>query len=241
MSTSPDPVAEKSGFLRMYMSSHPDTLVAYAKWYGKVTEPVLSAEMVGIDTKGMTLACKLKNGSSKDVRVAIEPPLSGYDDVKPRLLEMKAIAQEGLGMIKTPKITTFHFPRSALSVIFVVYPILLYLAYAPTFSTTSTTSSTSTSVITQAANMITLPARLLTHTPYLGPWVPSIGYWLFWSVNVGHVFEAMYTASLCRRHGTGLGVGAAYVLATLVCGYHIWRDLRKRIQDARIQSVMKIE
>ncbi|KAJ3764978.1 hypothetical protein FB446DRAFT_834993 [Lentinula raphanica] len=236
MSTSPDPVAEKSGFLRMYMSSHPDTLVAYAKWYGKVTEPVLSAEMVGIDTKGMTLACTLKNGSSKDVPVAIDPPLSGYDDVKPRLLEMKAIAQEGLGMIKTPKISTFHFPWSALSVIFVVYPILVYLAYAPTFSPTS-----STSVITQAVDMITLPARLLTHTPFLGPYVATVGYWLLWSVNVGHVFEAMYTASLCQRHGTGLGVGAAYVFATLICGYHIWRDLRKRIQDARIQSVMKVE
>ncbi|KAJ3770136.1 hypothetical protein FB446DRAFT_745193 [Lentinula raphanica] len=235
---STDPVAEKSGFLRMYMSSHPDTLVAYAKWYGKVTEPVLSAEMVGIDTKGMTLTCKFKNGSSKDVRVAIDPPLSGYDDVKPRLLEMKAIAQEGLGMIKTPKISTFHFPRSALSVIFVVYPILVYLAYAPLYDPSNPSSASSVSSI---LGIITLPARLLTHTPYLGPYVATVGYWLFWSVNIGHVFEAMYTASLCRRHGTGLGVGTAYVCATLVCGYHIWRDLRKRIQDARIESVMKVE
>lgn len=46
-----DPVADKSGFLRMYMSSHPDTLVAYAKWYGKVTEPISSAEMTAIDSK----------------------------------------------------------------------------------------------------------------------------------------------------------------------------------------------
>jgi hypothetical protein len=46
-----DPVAEKSGFLKMYMSNHPDTLVAYAKWYGKVAEPMASAEMSAIDTK----------------------------------------------------------------------------------------------------------------------------------------------------------------------------------------------
>lgn len=46
-----DPVADKSGFLRTYMSSHPDTLVAYAKWYGKVTESINSAEMTGIDSK----------------------------------------------------------------------------------------------------------------------------------------------------------------------------------------------
>lgn len=46
---SPDPVAEKSGFLRMYMSNHPDTLVAYAKWFGKVNEVITSAEMSAID------------------------------------------------------------------------------------------------------------------------------------------------------------------------------------------------
>ncbi|KAJ3713061.1 hypothetical protein C8R42DRAFT_699067 [Lentinula raphanica] len=226
----------------------PDNLSVFftkALLYPVVTEPVLSAEMVGIDTKGMTLTCKFKNGSSKDVRVAIDPPLSGYDDVKPRLLEMKAIVQEGLSMIKIPNISTFHLPWSALSVIFIVYPILVYLAYAPTFSPTS--GSALTSVITQAVDMITLPARLLTCMPYLGPWLLSIFYWLFWSVNVGHVLEAMYTASLCRRHGTasfifrGFSSQAAYVCATLVCGYHIWRDLRKRIQDARIQSVMKVE
>ena len=46
-----DPVAEKSAFLRMYMSNHPDTLVAYAKWFGKVNEVITSAEMSAIDTK----------------------------------------------------------------------------------------------------------------------------------------------------------------------------------------------
>ena len=46
-----DPVAEKSAFLRMYMSNHPDTLVAYAKWFGKVKEVITSAEMSAIDTK----------------------------------------------------------------------------------------------------------------------------------------------------------------------------------------------
>uniref|UniRef100_A0A8H7XP26 DUF2470 domain-containing protein n=1 Tax=Psilocybe cubensis TaxID=181762 RepID=A0A8H7XP26_PSICU len=95
----PDPVAEKSGFLRMYMSNHPDTLVAYAKWFGKVKEVITSAEMTAIDCNSMTLTCTMKGGSKKEVRVPIEPPLSGYEDVKPRLLEMKAFAQEGLGMV----------------------------------------------------------------------------------------------------------------------------------------------
>ena len=112
----PDPVAEKSGFLRMYMSGHPDTLVAYAKWFGKVEEVISSAEMTAIDTKvlfplfswelylpqslqSMMLTCTLKNGNKKEVYIPIEPPLRGYEDVKPRLLEMKAFAQEGLGMV----------------------------------------------------------------------------------------------------------------------------------------------
>jgi DnaJ-domain-containing protein 1 len=51
MVTMADPVAEKSTFLRMYMSNHPDTLVAYAKWFGKVKEGVKSAEMSYIDCK----------------------------------------------------------------------------------------------------------------------------------------------------------------------------------------------
>lgn len=41
----------------------------------------------------------MKNGGQMQVRVAIDPPLRNYDDVKPRLLEMKAISQEGLGMV----------------------------------------------------------------------------------------------------------------------------------------------
>ena len=48
----------------------------------------------------MTLRCTMKGGSKRDVHVPIDPPLSGYEDVKPRLLEMKAFAQEGLGMVR---------------------------------------------------------------------------------------------------------------------------------------------
>lgn len=47
----------------------------------------------------MTLMCTLKSGGVKEVDIPIEPRLRGYEDVKPRLLEMKALAQEGLGMV----------------------------------------------------------------------------------------------------------------------------------------------
>jgi hypothetical protein len=46
-----DPVASKSGFLCMYMKNHPDTLVAYVKYFGKVEGNVLTAQMSSIDSK----------------------------------------------------------------------------------------------------------------------------------------------------------------------------------------------
>lgn len=48
----------------------------------------------------MTLTCTMTNGEKKIVTVTIQPPLKGYEDVKPRLLEMKALAQQGLGMVR---------------------------------------------------------------------------------------------------------------------------------------------
>jgi hypothetical protein len=51
MAAQVDPVAAKSGFLRMYMSNHPDTLVSYAKWYAKVTGKITSAELCAIDSQ----------------------------------------------------------------------------------------------------------------------------------------------------------------------------------------------
>jgi hypothetical protein len=38
-----------------------------------------------------------------------------------------------------------------------------------------------------------------------------------------------------------LGMQTLYVLNTVIFGFPIWTDLRRRIQDARIESVMKVE
>ncbi|KAF8966130.1 hypothetical protein BDZ97DRAFT_1658107 [Flammula alnicola] len=213
-----DPVAEKSGFLKMYMSNHPDTLVAYAKWFGKVKEVITSAEMSAIDTKSMTLTCTLKGGAKKEVRVPIEPPMSGYDDVKPRLLEMKAFAQEGLGMIKAPKITTFEFPGQAwISGVVVGSIYYLYLFQG------------SSSLLGRVASFV---------VSYTGE--RPIAY-AFWTLAILHSLESVYTFSLCRRHSTGFSLGTLYIFATLLSGFPVWSNLRKKIQAARIDSVMKIQ
>jgi len=213
-----DPVAEKSGFLRMYMSNHPDTLVAYAKWFGKVQEVITSAEMSAIDSDSMTLTCTFKGGEKKEVKVPIEPPLSGYDDVKPRLLEMKALAQEGLGMIKAPKVTTFEFPRNAqISGILALFTIFLYLFQGHP------------SAFGHFANFV---------ISYTGTRIVNFS---FWFILLTHISESFYTFSLCQKHSTGFFLGALYVGSTLLSGYPTWMLLRKKIQAARIESVMKIQ
>ncbi|KAG6910739.1 hypothetical protein DXG01_008271 [Tephrocybe rancida] len=213
-----DSVADKSGFLRKYMSGHPDTLVAYAKWFGKVAEPITSAEMTSIDSKSMTLTCTLKNGTKKEVYVPIDPPLKGYDDVKPRLLDMKATAQEKLGMIKAPQITSFRYPSDVLGTgIFMT--TLFYLFLAPL----------------GGSSPIYEPARLVHATIGSTP----VNYFTY-LISVAHVLESVYTFTLCRKH-TGFVTGSAYVLNTLLFGFPIWKDLRSRIQTARIDSVMKAE
>ncbi|THV00803.1 hypothetical protein K435DRAFT_750719 [Dendrothele bispora CBS 962.96] len=213
-----DPVAEKSSFLCMYMSSHPDTLVAYAKWYGKVQEPISSADMTGIDTKGMNLRCTLRSGQKKEVRVPIEPPLKGYDDVKPRLLEMKALAQEGLGMIKSPVLNELEIPAAAWAIVLLV-AVLCYLTFFPRDSD----------------HPAWIPAKL-----WHGIAGDSAKYALMF-LAFCHFFEMMYTAYLCYSYKTGIVHGLIYVAMTATSGLYIWRDLRRRAQTARINSVMKIE
>lgn len=46
-----DSVASNSSFLCMYMKDHAGTLVAYVKYFGKVEDDVVTAEMSSIDSK----------------------------------------------------------------------------------------------------------------------------------------------------------------------------------------------
>jgi len=214
-----DPVAQKSGFLKTYMSDHPDTLVAYVKYFGKVTESLSSAEMTAIDSNSMTLTYSIKNTKeTKVVQVPFDPPLSGYEEVKPRLLGMKAEAQEGLGMIKTPQITDFRLPtQSAVTCVCCV--VLLYITF-PYIS----------------------PSPLFTPARIIHASLGGLSMKLVWQVIfIVHILESLYTLSLCKRHRTGFVVGTVYVLNTVIFGFPIWVDLRKRIQNARIESVMKVE
>jgi hypothetical protein len=151
----------------------------------------------------MTLGCTLKTGLKKEVRIALTPPLAGYDDVKPRLLEMKAISQEKLGMvsqkspsfcviinlgirqIKAPKITSFNLPRDCLGSGLLVSTIT-YMALSPSASTWSVFS------------LAHIAHDVIGRTP--------LNY-AFYVLCVAHVLESVYTFTLCRKHKTGFFLG----------------------------------
>ncbi|EGN97711.1 hypothetical protein SERLA73DRAFT_184529 [Serpula lacrymans var. lacrymans S7.3] len=219
-----DPVADKSTFLSMYMTNHPDTLVAYVKHFGKVTEHVTSAEMKAIDSKSMTLAYKTKEVSEKrTVKVEFDPPLAGYEEVKPRLLGMKAEAQEGLGMIKAPQLANFQMPwrGSFMSGLYVL--TFFYLTLPPKGPL--------------GDHVIFTPPRAISSA--IGfEFAPKVILGIFGGI---HLLEAVYTYSLCRKYVKGFFPTVAYLVGTCIFGFPMWTDLRKRVQDARIESVMKVE
>ncbi|KAJ8595458.1 hypothetical protein M405DRAFT_727982 [Rhizopogon salebrosus TDB-379] len=226
-----DPVASKSGFLCMYMKNHPDTLVAYVKYFGKVEGNVLTAQMSSIDSKGMTLLYKLKSGESKTIRVPFDPLLSKYEDVKPRLLGMKAEAQEGLGMIKTPQLTSFRFPRLGGLISVLCTLTYFYFLSPPPPGTTFLDIPVST------MDALFAPAHVFRSTTGFGL---AFGTALAVMGSI-HSAEALYSWYLCRHYVKSNLLTAAYVGSTMIFGMPMWVDLKKRVQEKRIESVMKVE
>ncbi|KAL4068747.1 hypothetical protein V8B97DRAFT_1872802 [Scleroderma yunnanense] len=231
-----DPVASKSAFLCMYMRNHPDTLVAYVKYFGKVRGQVVTAQMTAIDTKGMNLNYQMKSGGNDQVYVQFKPPLAGYDDVKPRLLSMKADAQEGLGMIKAPQLTTFELPGSTVYA-FLVYLIPAYFTCYPPLGTSIQIPFTSNEIPANIVDIFFNPARAVIAMLGFRPTFRSV----VGLILACHTVESLYTWSLCRRYVSGWGVRAAYMVTTLLFGGLGWITINRRIQQKRIESVMKAE
>ncbi|EIW80186.1 hypothetical protein CONPUDRAFT_56826 [Coniophora puteana RWD-64-598 SS2] len=208
-----DTVASKSAFLCMYMSNHPDTLVAYVKHFGKVPGNVKSAKMTAIDQQAMTLSFEQVDGTGGIARVTFNPPLAGYEEVKPRLLGMKAEAQEALGMIKAPVLTSFSLPLSVSARGIGIVVVMFYFLCPPP----------------AGDQTLFVPAQALHHK--------SLATFVVFS----HIFEALWALYLCRKSVRGFVPTAMYAIATVILGYPVWRDIQRRVQEARIDSVMKVE
>ncbi|KAG8217081.1 hypothetical protein J3R82DRAFT_5105 [Butyriboletus roseoflavus] len=214
----------------MYMRNHPDTLVAYVKHFGKIPGNVSSAEMKSIDRQGMNLSYSLKSGGVGSVHVKFDPPLVGYDEVKPRLLAMKADAQEALGMLQSPKITSFRMPSGAVSVLCILFGVA-YFSLAPPRGTSLSP------IPTNISDMVFMPAHTILGVLGFQPFLRTI----VQTTAAIHGLETLYTWYLCGRYVEGPFVTAAYLSATAVVGFPIWADLKKRVQEKRIESVMKAE
>ena len=153
----------------------------------------------------MDLEFKIKDSAAKPkvVRVAFNPPLAGYEEVKPRLLGMKADADEALGtvrdpvlsprrvltmyvclgglilQVKAPQITHFEVPFQ----IWTTGSLLLFLIY-----TTSVPEHTTSHFwwLARTLRYHVFPAALFTAV------------WAF--VGVVHASEGVYAATLARKH-----------------------------------------
>ncbi|KAN0118997.1 hypothetical protein V8E52_004769 [Russula decolorans] len=226
-----DPVADKSGFLCTYMSTHPDTLVAYVKHFGKIDGNVSSAKMLSINSKGMDLEYKMKDAATlllkpgtgtsskpKVVRVEFDPPLLGYEEVKPRLLGMKVDADEALGTVKSPPITHFELPFQ----IWITASLLLFLIYT-------------SSAPPDSDSKFWWPAR--TICPGIVPdWIIPLS-WAF--VAIVHTGEGVYTATLAYKHHMPRNIAMAWVGTATIFGFPVLMRLRHLIKQARIESIMK--
>jgi hypothetical protein len=61
----------------------------------------------------MTLQYTTKAGGDKSVVVPFDPPLAGYEEVKPRLLAMKVDAEDALGMVSEKTINLKTSPNDS--------------------------------------------------------------------------------------------------------------------------------
>jgi hypothetical protein len=149
----------------------------------------------------MNLKYQTKAGESKEIRVTFNPPLAGYEEVKPRLMTMKADAEEALGMVifsynsppsacsqsmlqmKAPKIEDFRIPPDAWKTAIPMLA-LFYTTFAP-------------GPLSPAYSAAFALAHAIREA--LGPTVMKY----IWILMVSlHLLECLYTLSLCRKHQT---------------------------------------
>ena len=66
----------------------------------------------------MNLTYQVKGSTdTKEVRVEFDPPLLGYEEVKPRLMDMKGQAEEQLGMVRPSSFSHLNCARTTRSLL----------------------------------------------------------------------------------------------------------------------------
>ncbi|CEL53037.1 hypothetical protein RSOLAG1IB_06105 [Rhizoctonia solani AG-1 IB] len=195
------------------MSHHQDTLVAYVKYFAKVDEDVGSARMTAIDSKSMTIEY-VSSGKTQQTSIIFDPPIEVYDEVKPRLIAMREEALEGVGMVNRPVISVYQVPPLKLAAI--TSSLMLALIY--------TTLAGEGSLGSQLRTLVGGPPAMK---------------WIWGLTGLIHSAEGLYMTSLCKRHKTGIRVGALWVLSAVSIGFPFIVQFRKIVQQERIASIRK--
>ncbi|KAH7909652.1 hypothetical protein BJ138DRAFT_1010402 [Hygrophoropsis aurantiaca] len=212
-----DDVAANAGFLRRYMTQHPETLVAYVRYYGGKGSEVVSAELRDIDSQGMTLGYKLASDeTAHTLHVAFTPPLAGYAEVKPRMLAMKAEAEAGTRAVA---ITSVTIPGNTYPCALILL-LIFYLAVPPSPAQVAELGGG------QLVNALFEPSRALGAVLGTAGRVSVGG--LVKTMCVVHGLESVYTAVLCWRYVRGWRVAAQYLLLTMMLGLPIWVGLERQ-------------
>ncbi|KAF8208852.1 hypothetical protein K438DRAFT_1813008 [Mycena galopus ATCC 62051] len=175
--------------------------------------------MAAINSKSLTLTCKIVGRSQKDVVIVLKPQLASYKEAHDRLFEMQALSQEGLGQVKPPQIPSFRLQPTGIpegTFIFAVF--FPYLIFSPP----------------HGGSPLFIPAQLAQS--YVD--VKHIA--MIYAVGVGwHTLCTFYTWSLCWKYKISFKATVAYTGMTMLTGFHTWLDLRKRIREARIETAKK--
>ncbi|CAG8840818.1 9462_t:CDS:2, partial [Gigaspora margarita] len=100
ISKTKDPIAPHAARLVSYMNTHPETILTYAKYFGKVQNAV-SARMTDIDSDGFVLLARESDGTENEVHIRFKNRLKSYEQVRPVLTEMAKEAEEALSLPST--------------------------------------------------------------------------------------------------------------------------------------------
>ena len=157
-----------------------------------------------------------------EVSVEFDPPLSGYEEVKPRLMQMKVDAEEGLGMVsrastisltiqlisqqaKSPRLSTFELKLSTFRALpFLV--ILLVLTVAP-YQEHTFIKEKFPSPIQSAVPALNLTSQTLTHVRQALPFTPNTAIVLWSTIGIIHTSFALLVGFFSYQRRTGFKIG----------------------------------
>ncbi|CAG8579521.1 24145_t:CDS:2, partial [Dentiscutata erythropus] len=100
ISKTKDPIAPHAARLVSYMNTHPETILAYAKYFGKVQNAV-SARMTDMDSDEFVVLARESDGTENEVHIRFKNSLKSYEQVRPVLTDMAKEAEEALSLPST--------------------------------------------------------------------------------------------------------------------------------------------